>query len=72
MQNYGYRAPTDLRLGAVTIKVRDRGRMLAFYQETLGLEVLEEDQDQISLGFQQTGHWSSLMSRHPPRKGRPE
>jgi catechol 2,3-dioxygenase len=55
IQPPGYRAPASLRLGPVTLAVAELERSLAFYQQVIGLTLLErqvasDGQRQASLG----------------------
>lgn len=45
----GYRLPADTRLGSVRLQVSDLERSLAYYQDVLGLGVLEKTGTQASL-----------------------
>jgi catechol 2,3-dioxygenase len=46
----GFRMPGDLRLGRVRLQVADLDRSLAYYQEVLGLRVIERTADGAVLG----------------------
>ena len=46
----GYRLPDATRLGAVRLQVADLGRSLDYYQQVLGLRLLDRDTGQAALG----------------------
>jgi catechol 2,3-dioxygenase len=46
----GYRLPADTRLGAVRLQVADIARSVAYYQELIGLRVLETSSGRAVLG----------------------
>jgi catechol 2,3-dioxygenase len=48
----GYRLPESLRLGAVSLQVADLSRSLSFYEEVLGLRVVERAAQSASLAAQ--------------------
>lgn len=48
----GYRLPAETRLGRVRLQVSDLGRSLAFYEQVLGLRVLDRDDVRVTLGAQ--------------------
>ena len=41
---------TPLHIGAVSLKVRDLGRLTAFYHDAIGLSVLDHNKDGATLG----------------------
>lgn len=45
----GYRLPAETRLGRVRLQVSDLGRSLAFYEQVLGLRVLDRDDVRVAL-----------------------
>ena len=47
-----FHAPDHLRLGEVTLNVRDLDRMVNFYTNLLGFEILISDDEKIALGFE--------------------
>lgn len=51
MHKYNFQAPEDLRLGAVSLRVRNLEAMLEFYSEFLGLNVLHLEKGRAELGF---------------------
>jgi catechol 2,3-dioxygenase len=50
----GYRLPEQVRLGPVRLQVSDLGRSLAFYQDVLGLRLLERDTTEATLAPQES------------------
>jgi len=51
MHEHNFQAPEDLRLGAVSLRVRNLEAMIDFYSDFLGFEVLHHEQDRVELGF---------------------
>jgi catechol 2,3-dioxygenase len=51
MTEQAFRAPADLLIGAVTLRVRDLSQMIQFYSSFLGLELLHESENYAALGF---------------------
>lgn len=51
MHEHNFQAPEDLRLGAVSLRVRSLEAMIDFYSDFLGFEVLHYEQDRVELGF---------------------
>jgi catechol 2,3-dioxygenase len=47
-----FHAPDHLRLGEVTLNVRDLDRMVNFYTSLLGFDILISDDKKITLGFE--------------------
>ncbi|HET7273922.1 MAG TPA: VOC family protein [Longimicrobiaceae bacterium] len=48
----GYRLPDETRLGAVRLQISDLARSLAYYEQVLGLSVLERSEGRAVLGVQ--------------------
>jgi catechol 2,3-dioxygenase len=46
----GYRLPAGTRLGPVRLQVADLARSIAYYEQTLGLRVLQRDESGAALG----------------------
>jgi catechol 2,3-dioxygenase len=75
IQPPGYRLPDDTRLGAVHLQVSDLDRSLAYYQQILGLSVVQRDADTAALAPQgEEGPLVRLTAcvgvRPVPRSGR--
>jgi catechol 2,3-dioxygenase len=73
----GYRLPAGLRLGRVRLQVADLDRSVAYYQDVLGMRVLERAEGQASLGTHGGGDREVLLELHElpgatpvPRRGR--
>lgn len=73
----GYRLPAATRPGRVRLQVAELDRSLAFYEEVLGLRVLERSGGRASLG-ERSGVEPPLIELHErpgaapaPRRGRP-
>jgi catechol 2,3-dioxygenase len=71
----GFRLPDETRLGPVRLQVADLSRSLAYYEQVLGLRVLERDADTATLGAE--GGGAPLLelrrragARPVPRRGR--
>jgi len=65
----GYRLPDALRLGGVRLQVADLARSLAFYEQVLGLRVLERGDAHAVLAAQ--GSDASLVELRERRGARP-
>jgi len=70
----GYRLPESTHLGRVRLQVADLGRSLLFYENVLGMRVLESSADSASLGThgedREIVHLHQLSSARPvPRRG---
>ena len=70
----GYRLPESTHLGRVRLQVADLGRSLLFYENVLGMRVLESSTDSASLGThgedREIVHLHQLSSARPvPRRG---
>jgi catechol 2,3-dioxygenase len=48
----GYRLPAETRLGRVRLQVSELGRSLSFYEQVLGLRVLDHDDVRVTLAAQ--------------------
>jgi catechol 2,3-dioxygenase len=71
----GFRLPEGTRLGPVHLQIADLNRSLAFYQTTLGLQVLRRDGPHAVLGPQDSDTVLVMLHEHPgaretPRRGR--
>jgi len=62
----GYRLPAVARVGAVHLQVPQLARSLAFYQDVLGLRVVERDQVSAALGAPGTGGAGGADAAEPP------
>lgn len=58
-----FRAPDDLRLGAIALRVRDLEPMCDFYSNFLGLDLLHQEADRVDLGFEPEQPLVSLSAR---------
>jgi len=70
----GYRLPESTHLGRVRLQVADLGRSILFYENVLGMRVLESSADSASLGThgedREIVHLHQLSSARPvPRRG---
>jgi len=70
----GYRLPESTHLGRVRLQVADLGRSILFYENVLGMRVLERSADSLSLGThgedREIVHLHQLSSARPvPRRG---
>ena len=70
----GYRLPESTHLGRVRLQVADLGRSILFYENVLGMRVLERSADSASLGThgedREIVHLHQLSSARPvPRRG---
>jgi catechol 2,3-dioxygenase len=70
----GYRLPEATHLGRVRLQVADLDRSLAFYEDVLGMRVINRDTDSVSLGphgeDREIVHLRQLRSARPvPRRG---
>jgi catechol 2,3-dioxygenase len=70
----GYRLPESTHLGRVRLQVADLGRSLLFYENVLGMRVLDRATDSASLGphgeDREIVHLQQLLSARPvPRRG---
>jgi catechol 2,3-dioxygenase len=50
----GYRLPAELRLGPVRLQVADVGRSIEYYQQTIGLALIESSGTMARLGVQES------------------
>ena len=70
----GFRLPGDTRLGPVRLQIADLGRSLGYYQDVLGLEILERTSSSARLGTPSGGGLVELGERRgarpAPRRGR--
>lgn len=57
----GFRLPDPTRLGAVTLRVGDLARSIAFYSQALGLRVIEQSEARASLGVNVPGDDRALI-----------
>src|SRR5690606_14269789 len=65
----GHRLPAGTRLGRMRLQVADLERSLAFYQEVLGLRVIERDATRAELGPEDAG--DVLIELHAREGARP-
>lgn len=65
----GYRLPGATRLGRVRLQVADLGRSLAFYEDTLGLRILQREPARAVLGA--FGDDTPLVELHERRGASP-
>jgi catechol 2,3-dioxygenase len=70
----GYRLPESTHLGSVRLQVADLDRSLAFYEEVLGMRVIERGPDSASLGphddDRRVVHLHQLRTARPvPQRG---
>jgi catechol 2,3-dioxygenase len=71
----GYRLPDGTRLGPVRLEVADLARSLAYYNETLGLQLLRREASRAVLGPHGDATPLIMLHEHPgvrpvPRRGR--
>ena len=71
----GFRLPDDTHLGRVLLQVADLARSIAFYEQVLGLTVLQQSSTSAKLGVRRTGEVIVELRERPdaravPRRGR--
>lgn len=57
----------EMKLGPVSLKVRDLELMLSFYEKDLGLKVLRRDENNVELGPSEMATEPILILRHDPK-----
>ena len=65
----GYRLPAETRLGRVRLQVSDLGRSITYYEQVLGLRVIEQHGDVAVLGAY--GHDRPVVELHERKGARP-
>ena len=58
---------TNIKLGAVTLRVNDLDTMKSFYEQVIGMDVLQTEADRVTLGT----HETALVVLHEVKGVRP-